>query len=450
MTLGVTFAVHPALIVFLFTGSTWQMDSHMYFFPALAALGLLCDWRPIALASVIVAVHHLLFSFIAPAWAFSGGGDIDRVLLHASAVILQFAVLGTLTDRLRRMLINQEAALTLSGEHAEQARLAQGAAERALDAVRDAEARAAEERRSRDAAEAQAKRIARIELLRIAEGFEETVAAIVGTVQTASGELEDSATTMSGLATETGRQAIEVASAATQATANAREVASASAALSRSINRISVNVRQQSELTGVVQTSSEASDSAVRDLTQRAATISTFLDTIHGIARQTNLLALNATIEAARAGDAGRGFAVVADEVKALAAQARDATDQITGLLGSISQSAALAERSIGDAAAAVDEVVQASGTIDSEVTAQRSVAALIERNAGEAASGATMIESRIGHVATAAQAASELSVQVRDAVQRLSAGARELRMSTDAFVSHLRDEDQDERREAA
>src|SRR3546814_13503981 len=46
-----------------------------------------------------------------------------------------------------------------------------------------------------------------------------------------------------------------------------------------------------------------------------------------------NFLALNATIEAARSGEAGRGFAVVAQEVKALAGQARAASNDFRALV---------------------------------------------------------------------------------------------------------------------
>ena len=51
------------------------------------------------------------------------------------------------------------------------------------------------------------------------------------------------------------------------------------------------------------------------------------------IAKQTNFLALNATIEAARSGEAGRGFAVVAQEGKALASQARAASNDFRALV---------------------------------------------------------------------------------------------------------------------
>jgi methyl-accepting chemotaxis protein len=72
-------------------------------------------------------------------------------------------------------------------------------------------------------------------------------------------------------------------------------------------------------------------------------------DQIAAIAGQTNLLALNATIEAARAGEAGRGFAVVAGEVKALAAQTRQATEEIARTLAALTRQA---DRLIADGAA--------------------------------------------------------------------------------------------------
>lgn len=74
----------------------------------------------------------------------------------------------------------------------------------------------------------------------------------------------------------------------------------------------------------------------VKRLAERSQEITSIINIIGQIAERTSVLALNASMQAVAAGDAGRGFAVVADEVKRLAENAREATQQIGGLVGAI------------------------------------------------------------------------------------------------------------------
>lgn len=65
--------------------------------------------------------------------------------------------------------------------------------------------------------------------------------------------------------------------------------------------------------------------------------MNTIVELIGGITSQTSLLALNASIEAARAGEAGRGFSVVATEISSMATRTKEATVNITELIGNVS-----------------------------------------------------------------------------------------------------------------
>lgn len=69
---------------------------------------------------------------------------------------------------------------------------------------------------------------------------------------------------------------------------------------------------------------------------QSAQQIHTATEIIAGISNQTNLLALNASIEAARAGEHGAGFAVVAEEIRILADQSKESTEQINQIVNDL------------------------------------------------------------------------------------------------------------------
>lgn len=74
----------------------WQVDYHMYFFGMFAMLTAYVDWRPIAISAALTAAHHLVLDLILPANVFPEEG-IDRVVLHAVAVVIECGVLFWLT-----------------------------------------------------------------------------------------------------------------------------------------------------------------------------------------------------------------------------------------------------------------------------------------------------------------------------------------------------------------
>jgi len=74
----------------------WQIDYHMYFFGVFAMLSAYIDWRVILVSAALTAGHHLLFDLFLPAAVFPEEG-IDRVVLHALAVVIECGVLFWLT-----------------------------------------------------------------------------------------------------------------------------------------------------------------------------------------------------------------------------------------------------------------------------------------------------------------------------------------------------------------
>lgn len=94
----------PILLVFAGRGhhsgisgnGDWQIDYHMYFFGVFAMLAAYVDWRPIAIAAALTAVHHLVLDVFVPANVFPEEG-LDRVLVHALAVVAECGVLFWLT-----------------------------------------------------------------------------------------------------------------------------------------------------------------------------------------------------------------------------------------------------------------------------------------------------------------------------------------------------------------
>jgi len=442
LVVGSLGAIQPALFVYMLHDNGWQMDSHMYFFVSLSALALMCDWRPIVFASVLIALHHLALDWLMPRWAFAGSASIGRVFFHAAAVVLQCAVLTYLTRRMAQLLAERFAA------QCEAARLAETAAARACEieaamaAASRAEAREAEERERRERAERDAAEHAqharRAELQRLGEAFRTLVFDMVAGVEAAAVQLAHSAETMNTLARRAAVDTIETAETAGQSSEQADTLLSHVIDLADSIEAIASSVEHQEGLSGDARQASGLGHMAVLALAQRTTSIAEFAESIDQIATRTNLLALNAGIEAARAGEVGRGFAIVATEVKSLAGQSRNATGEIRTLADSVQSGATEARQSLAAIGDRVRALADAAVSIREAVSHQRETLAFVRTSARQDARDANGIASRMGEIADAVRSTESLSADVSRAAAMLSETARELHGQTEHFVDRL------------
>ena len=250
LCVGTLAAIHPALGVFLLQNHLWQMDAHMYFFVGLGALTVLCDWRPILLASALIAVHHLVLDVVTPSLVFAGEGDIGRVILHAVAVTLEAIVLIYLAESQRRLLMRQYGARVESERAKDRAEEDRNRAEAAHQSARIAGEREAQERERRETLEREMADRRRAELFALADGFQTSIADIVIAVGTASAQLEESARLLDGIVRGATSKTHATAASAASSSHNASLLADRLRDLTASIGSIAANVDQQARLSG--------------------------------------------------------------------------------------------------------------------------------------------------------------------------------------------------------
>lgn len=294
-----------------------------------------------------------------------------------------------------------------------------------------------EEEAARERAEAEVRHKA--ELAQLADAFERTVGAVLSSVASAATELQATASSMNGIATDTARQSTAVAAASNQAAANVNTVAAAAEELGASVEEIARQVAGSEKLAGQAVAEAEQTAMLVQELNAAVRKIGDVVAMISAIASQTNLLALNATIEAARAGEAGRGFAVVAAEVKQLASQTARATEDITSQIGRIQGATGSAVSAIDGIRQRIQEINAVASSIAAAVEQQGAATQEIVRNVAQAAAGTSEVTTNVAGVARASEETGAAATQVLTAASDLSQQSEHLGGEVSRFLSSIR-----------
>jgi methyl-accepting chemotaxis protein len=270
------------------------------------------------------------------------------------------------------------------------------------------------------------------------EAFRSSVTSVLTHTDRMTGELTETAQTLSSIARAAGQQSIETASTADATSANVQTVATATSQLGDSVQAIKGKIHDASHIVQRASGMAGRANETIGALASSAQQIDEVVGFIRDIAGQTNLLALNATIEAARAGEAGRGFAVVASEVKALALQTAKATEEISSQIAEVQSATKQAVDNVGAIAAIMEEIDGFTVAIAAAVDQQNAAASDISRNIGQAAAGTASVAQSIAGTAAASENTNRSADLVLSTASDLSRQAAELRSSVDRFLSNV------------
>ncbi|HEX5213353.1 MAG TPA: methyl-accepting chemotaxis protein [Pseudolabrys sp.] len=405
-----------SLLVFEFNGHPWQVEMHFYYFAVLAMLSGFCEWRVLATAAVLIALHHLSLNELVPDAVYPGGANFLRVVVHAVVVVIETAMLIGIGHAIRSAFAD--------------AQQAHGEAEAAASELKKSATRREEEL---------AATITRADRMSdLLNRFKQEMAEATEMLHSAAENLQVDADSLGKTAAHANAQSANAASASEETASKVQSAAAAGEKLATTISDVGSNAARSSQLAANAVNEAAKTSTTIDELASVANEIGKVTGLISTIAAQTNLLALNATIEAARAGEAGRGFAIVAQEVKALAGQTAKATDEIGERIDAIQVATGRSVEAIQAISATIRDLDQFSARIAEAVEQQADAAREIATNAHAAAHSVDQVGGAIVHIENVADQASRSANKLNQAAGGLTGQARQIRERVRTFTEEI------------
>ena len=416
---AMSLALTPAVLVYILSGHSWQLDAHMYFFAALAMVTAFQSVRAILFAATAIAIHHLTLNFVLPAALFPDSANFLRVVFHAVIVVIETGVLVLITLALNKMYRN------VSDDKA-----------RAEEALKQAE----EAQKSVLAAEvaAQKERVAQAQ--DIARKLEQTAGDVIKVFAREAESLYKVSTQISSLVDETSTVTQDVSTQSEETKQHVSAVLGAAQELSASIREISANVHDTISSTGKCVDAANMSKETLNALQKAVSEIDGVIQAITDVAEQTNLLALNATIEAARAGEMGKGFAVVAGEVKALANQTHNMTAEITSRVNTVKSNAQETFVRVEDIIKQIGEVNNKTSIVASAIEEQSAATQEIEHSIKRVSDSTERVSSKIVQIKNISNKSDEGKDALLQASQIIKNKSTELQSGVNEVIKNIRE----------
>ncbi len=269
-----------------------------------------------------------------------------------------------------------------------------------------------------------------------------TLAASVSQLSTTSSLLAASAAETSSSMAEVTATVDEVRQTSQVSSDRAQDVATTSEEASRYSEQGSEATQKTATGMSVIKEEMDYIAESIVSLSEQSQNVGEIVDTVTDLADQSNLLSVNASIEAAKAGEHGKGFTVVAQEVKSLAAQSKQATEQIKRILSDIQKatgSAVMAtERGTKAVQAGVDLMAQTEETFQvmtGNINTSAEFAMQIASSSQQQLAGVEQVAQAMLTIKDAGQQNMDSARQLEDATQRLETLANNLKQLSERFT---------------